>query len=46
MASEDDRYLCKNIYWCHLLYVKTIDFVVVAVVVVVVVVVVVAYLHK
>ena len=21
MASEDDRYLCKNIYWCHLLYV-------------------------
>ena len=36
VASEDDRYLCKNIYWCHLLL---RDFVVVVVVVV-------AYLHK
>ena len=36
MASEDDRYLCKNIYWCHLLYVREYwfdDAVVVAVIV-------------
>ena len=42
MASEDDRYLCKNIYWCHLLYVREYWFDVAVVVAVIVQ----TYLHK